>query len=131
MKRIRAIGLILLTAVIMLFAGQNLHSVEVTLLAWTFNVTAALIALVPLLAGLLVGAGSAITARYRGRRKEREKLRERESREAEPPEGAAEEVPEAALAGGGEPALPAGDVLEGSGDQPDEVLEDRPDRGSR
>ena len=85
MLRVREISLMLLTAAIIFFAGQNLHTVEVEFLFWIFQVPLALISLVPLLAGLVIGvAGTAITM---GRRQ----------RSVEPePEAAAEIEPPAA-----------------------------------
>jgi uncharacterized integral membrane protein len=68
MNRVREIGLMLLTAAIIFFAGQNLGPVEVVFLAWRFQVPLALITLVPLLAGLLIGVGAtAIMMRKRRR----------------------------------------------------------------
>lgn len=71
MTRAREIVLILLTAAIIFFAYQNLGSEEVTFLFWEFRVPVALIALVPLLAGLVVGAGSAAVFIRRRRRRAR------------------------------------------------------------
>lgn len=68
MTRAREITLMLLTAAIIFFAGQNLHTVDVEFLFWTFPVPLALITLVPLLAGLVIGvAGTAITLGRRRR----------------------------------------------------------------
>ncbi len=68
MIRAREITLMLLTAAIIFFAGQNLHTVDVEFLFWTFPVPLALITLVPLLAGLVIGvAGTAITLGRRRR----------------------------------------------------------------
>jgi uncharacterized integral membrane protein len=55
MDRAKAIGLIVLTAAMIFFAGQNLDSVEVVFLAWTFSVPLTFMMLVPLLVGLIVG----------------------------------------------------------------------------
>lgn len=68
MTRAREIVLILLTAGIIFFAYQNLGSEEVTFLFWEFQVPVALIALVPLLAGLVIGAGSTAVFIRRRRR---------------------------------------------------------------
>jgi uncharacterized integral membrane protein len=63
----------LLTAAIIFFAGQNLHAVEVQFLFWNFQVPLALITLVPLLAGLVIGvAGTAIRLGRRRRAAESE-----------------------------------------------------------
>jgi uncharacterized integral membrane protein len=68
MTRVREITLMLLTAAIIFFAVQNLRAVEVEFLFWTFQVPLALITLVPLLAGLVIGvAGTAITLGRRRR----------------------------------------------------------------
>ena len=68
MTRVREIGLMLLTAAIIFFAGQNLGAVDVVFLAWDFQVPLALITLVPLLAGLVIGiAATAIMMRKRQR----------------------------------------------------------------
>jgi uncharacterized integral membrane protein len=73
MTRVREILLIVLTAAIILFAAQNVTVVDVVFLAWQFPIHVALIALVPLLAGLVVGAaGAAVLIRRRRRRAERE-----------------------------------------------------------
>ncbi|NIN73550.1 MAG: DUF1049 domain-containing protein [Gemmatimonadetes bacterium] len=80
MTRAREITLMLLTAAIIFFAAQNLHPVDVEFLFWNFRVPLALITLVPLLAGLVIGvAGTAITL---GRRR----------RAAEPEPEAADEI---------------------------------------
>lgn len=68
MTRAREITLMLLTAGIIFFAGQNLESVDVTFLWFHFQVPLALITLVPLLAGLVIGvAGTVITLGRRQR----------------------------------------------------------------
>ncbi|UCC84699.1 MAG: LapA family protein [Gemmatimonadota bacterium] len=73
MVRVREITLMLLTAGIILFAGQNLRPVAVEFLFWNFQVPLALITLVPLLAGLVIGiAGTAITLGRRRRAAEPE-----------------------------------------------------------
>ncbi|UCC71683.1 MAG: DUF1049 domain-containing protein [Gemmatimonadota bacterium] len=58
MTRVREIALMILTAAIIIFAGQNLGAVEVAFLFWNFEVPLALITLVPMLAGLIVGVGA-------------------------------------------------------------------------
>jgi uncharacterized integral membrane protein len=69
MKRAQALSMILLTAAIIFFAAQNLDSVEVTFLFWTFYVPLSLITLVPLLVGLLVGwVSSAVGVKRRERK---------------------------------------------------------------
>jgi len=84
MIRIREIGLMILTAVIIVFAAQNLVPVPVVFLVWDFEVSIALISLVPLLAGLLIGVGStAIMMRRRRRRAEPEV--DEAAEDAEPP----------------------------------------------
>ncbi len=73
MTRAREITLMLLTAAIIFFAGQNLESVDVTFLWFHFQVPLALITLVPLLAGLVIGvAGTAIKLGRRRRAAEPE-----------------------------------------------------------
>ena len=67
MTRAREITLMLLTAAIIFFAGQNLQPVPVEFLFWEFQVPLALITLVPLLAGLVIGV--AATAIKLGRRR--------------------------------------------------------------
>jgi uncharacterized integral membrane protein len=59
-NRIRYILVALLTAAILLFAVQNLRGVDVAFLMWQFRVSVSLIALTPFLAGLLVGAATAL-----------------------------------------------------------------------
>ncbi len=82
MIRVREITLMLLTAAIILFAGQNLHAVDVEFLFWNFQVPLALISLVPLLAGLVIGvAGTAISLGRRRRTAEPEVADEVESLE--------------------------------------------------
>lgn len=77
MLRTREIILMLLTAAIIFFAGQNLHAVPVEFLFWRFDVPLALITLVPLLAGLVIGvAGTAITLGRRRRKTEPEDVAE-------------------------------------------------------
>jgi uncharacterized integral membrane protein len=68
MTRAREFGLIILTAATILFAAQNLSEVEIAVLFWRFPVSVALIALVPLLIGLVVGtAGTAVRLKRRRR----------------------------------------------------------------
>lgn len=83
MTRAREIALILLTAAIMFFAYQNLGPVDVTFLFWHLQVPVALIALVPLLAGLLIGAGSAAVFIRRRSKRGRATAREEEMTESE------------------------------------------------
>ncbi|MGD2217309.1 MAG: hypothetical protein PVJ64_11145 [Gemmatimonadales bacterium] len=93
MIRIREIGLMILTAVIIVFAAQNLVPVPVVFLVWDFEVSIALISLVPLLAGLLIGVGStAILMRRRRRRDEPESEEEAEAAEPEPDDDTASET---------------------------------------
>jgi len=67
--RAREIALMVLTAGIVFFAWQNLRSEEISFFFWDFQVPVALIALVPMLIGLVVGsAGTAIMLRRRSRR---------------------------------------------------------------
>jgi uncharacterized integral membrane protein len=73
MTRVREISLMLLTAAIIFFAGQNLNPVDVQFLFWNFQVPLALISLVPLLAGLVIGVtGTAIKLGRRRRGSEPE-----------------------------------------------------------
>jgi uncharacterized integral membrane protein len=90
MTRVREITLMLLTAAIIFFAAQNLHAVDVQFLFWNSRVPLALITLVPLLAGLVIGvAGTAITLGRRRRTAEPEVADEIES----PAEGEVEYEP--------------------------------------
>ncbi len=67
--RAREITLMVLTAGIVFFAWQNLRSEEISFFFWDFQVPVAMIALVPLLVGLVVGsAGTALMLRRRSRR---------------------------------------------------------------
>jgi len=67
--RAREIALMVLTAGIVFFAWQNLRSEQISFFFWEFQVPVALIALVPMLIGLVVGsAGTAIMLRRRSRR---------------------------------------------------------------
>ena len=92
MTRVREITLMLLTAAIILFAGQNLQAVDVQFLFWDFQVPLALITLVPLLAGLVIGiAGTAVRMGRRRRETEPEAEGEVES-EADDDEEASAEV---------------------------------------
>jgi uncharacterized integral membrane protein len=94
MTRVREITLMLLTAAIILFAGQNLQAVDVQFLFWDFQVPLALITLVPLLAGLVIGiAGTAV--RMGRRRRETEPQAEDESPAAGDVESEAAEDDEA------------------------------------
>ena len=96
MTRVREIALMILTAAIIFFAAQNLDSVDVIFLFWHFQVPVALIALVPLLAGLLVGVGgTAVIIARRRRRSEPEPEEAEEPAEAETEEDilGAEEAP--------------------------------------
>ncbi len=90
MIRVREISLMLLTAAIIFFAGQNLHAVDVEFLFWKFQVPLALISLVPLLAGLVIGVAS--TAITLGRRR-RAAEPEPEAEDASPAEGEVEYEP--------------------------------------
>ncbi len=69
MNRFRYFSAVLLTAIVIFFALQNLDAVEVRLLLWRVEASISLIALGPFLVGLLLGG---ITALYyaarRGRR---------------------------------------------------------------
>ena len=71
MERIRYLTVAALAGVMVVLAYQNLHDVNVNFLAWRFQASVALLALVSFLAGLLVGmlAGVlGVRARARGRR---------------------------------------------------------------
>ncbi len=100
MTRVREIVLIVLTAAIILFAAQNVTAVDVVFLAWQFPIPVALIALVPLLAGLVAGAaGAAVLIRRRRRHAEQEPEAE-EALEAElEGEAVAEDAAKAANTG--------------------------------
>lgn len=77
MTRIKELGLVLLTAAVIFFAVQN-YGTEgaVAFLWWEFAVPISLITLVPLLIGLLVGAGTAVVFGHRKGKRERERMRE-------------------------------------------------------
>jgi uncharacterized integral membrane protein len=75
-----------LTAGIVFFAWQNLRSEEISFFFWDFQVPVALIALVPMLIGLVVGwAGTAVLVRKRSR-KDREATPPPEPAQLKPPE---------------------------------------------
>ena len=59
-SRIQSFALVFLTAAIIFFALQNLETVPVELLVWEFQASVSLLVLIPLLAGLLVGGGTAL-----------------------------------------------------------------------
>lgn len=60
-KRIQAFAMVFLTAAIIFFALQNgLNLVSVDFLFWEFQASVSLLVLIPLLAGLLIGAGTAV-----------------------------------------------------------------------
>lgn len=77
MTRVKELGLVILTAAVIFFAMQNLHDVHVAFLWFEGNLPLSLIVLVPLLIGLLVGAGTAIVFGHRKGRKARDRERER------------------------------------------------------
>jgi uncharacterized integral membrane protein len=78
--------MMVLTAGIVFFAWQNLRSEEISFFFWDFQVPVALIALVPMLIGLVVGsAGTAVLARKRSR-KEREATPAPEPAQLKPPD---------------------------------------------
>jgi uncharacterized integral membrane protein len=54
MNRFRYLAVVALTAAVLVFAAQNLHSVAVQFLIWELHTSVALITLVPFLVGLLV-----------------------------------------------------------------------------
>ncbi len=85
MERLRYVSVIVLTAVIVLFALQNLDAVAVTLLWWEFRTSVSLIALAPFLIGLLVGGATALYYRRR---------RHGGKPPAEGPHGGTEQAPE-------------------------------------
>ena len=66
-KRIQAFGLVFLTAAIVFFAFQNLEPVPVAFLVWDFNASVSLLVLIPLLAGLVIGVGTAVALDLRWR----------------------------------------------------------------
>ncbi len=66
LSRVRYGGAVILTAVILLFALQNLNVVRVDFLIWEIETSVSLIALVTFLAGLVVGGLSTL---FRMRRK--------------------------------------------------------------
>lgn len=52
LRDVLAVGV---TAFVVVFVVQNLHSVEVQVLPWRLSVSAAILTLAPFLAGLLIG----------------------------------------------------------------------------
>ena len=68
MNRLRYIGAVVLTALVLIFALQNLDAVPVDFLMWEVRASVALIALVPLLIGVGLG-GAAAYMRGRARRR--------------------------------------------------------------
>ncbi len=68
MNRLRYIGAVVVTALVLIFALQNLDAVPVDFLIWEVRASVALIALVPLLIG--VGLGG-VSAYMRGRARRR------------------------------------------------------------
>jgi uncharacterized integral membrane protein len=84
--RAREIALMVVTAGIVFFAWQNLRSEQISFFFWDFHVPVALMALVPLLIGLVVGsAGTAIVLQRRSRRARRKAEQEAEPAQLEPP----------------------------------------------
>lgn len=67
MDRIRYLLVALLAGGIVAVAFQNLHTVDVNLLAWRFSASVALLTLASFLVGLVVGMGAGIFKRS-GRR---------------------------------------------------------------
>jgi uncharacterized integral membrane protein len=85
-SRAREITLMVLTAGIVFFAWQNLRSEEISFFFWDFQVPVALIALVPMLIGLVVGSlGTAVLVRKRSR-EDREATAPAEPAQLKPPE---------------------------------------------
>lgn len=73
MTRVKEFGLVLLTAAVIFFAVQNYDTQgSVAFLWWDFSVPISLITLVPLLVGLLVGAGTAVVIGHRKGKRMRE-----------------------------------------------------------
>ena len=66
MSRFRYISSAVLTAVVIAFAMQNLHAVDVGFLLWDFEASVSMIVLVPFLSGLILGG---VTALYYAHRK--------------------------------------------------------------
>jgi uncharacterized integral membrane protein len=57
-NRFRYIGAVLLTALVLVFALQNLNAVPIDLLFWRASASVALIALAPFLVGLVVASAA-------------------------------------------------------------------------
>lgn len=70
MSRVRYIGAVLLTTLILVFALQNLGSVSVSMLLWDVNASVALIALGPFLVGFVVGSATTFIRARRARARE-------------------------------------------------------------
>ena len=91
MNRIRYIGAVVLTALILIFALQNLEAVSVRLFIWEIGASVALIALGPFLVGLVIGSA---TTFIRARRARARELRAGEDRGvAEPGERSSRSMP--------------------------------------
>jgi uncharacterized integral membrane protein len=101
-SRIQSFALVFLTTAIIFFALQNLHTVPVALLIWDFQASVSLLVLFPLLAGLLVGGGTAIwleaVRRARARREAKEAVEEPPKEIADDVVIPLEEPPEATTA---------------------------------
>jgi uncharacterized integral membrane protein len=69
-NRVRYVGAVILTALILIFALQNLEGVHVDLLFWEVSASVALIALGPFLVGLVVGSAATFIRARRARAKE-------------------------------------------------------------
>jgi uncharacterized integral membrane protein len=67
MDSMRYIGVVILTALILVFALQNLEAVSVDLLFWNVSASVALIALAPFLVGLVVGSAASFLRRRQAR----------------------------------------------------------------
>jgi uncharacterized integral membrane protein len=67
--KLRDLLAVVITAFVVIFVVQNLHSVEVQILPWRLSVSAAILTLAPFLIGLLIGRTATLfPTRRRSRR---------------------------------------------------------------
>lgn len=67
--KLRDVLAVVVTAFVVIFVVQNLHSVEVQILPWRINVSAAVLTLAPFLGGLVIGRmATLLPSRRRSRR---------------------------------------------------------------
>lgn len=89
--RIRLVLVALLTALVLLFALQNLHGVRIDVVVWQIEASASLLVLGSFLTGLLVGGVA--TFYYKGRFSSERKARNRAAEQKAAEEKAAAQLP--------------------------------------